>query len=96
MKQLEMEGIPKSDFKKQKRNWENAFQSWSNRNSQDGKTALGSCGNGYICDWCSDQCYGRPCVRALNTMCKEKGLSIDYTKRNFEEIWSYGKTIDRR
>lgn len=26
----------------------------------------GACGYGSMCDWCSDNSYGRPCVRALN------------------------------
>lgn len=94
MKQLEIEGIPKSDFKKQKRNWENAFQNWCDRNSRDGNTALGSCGNGYICDWCTDNCYGRPCVRALNAMLRDLSVVLDYTDRNFERIWNW--TIDAR
>lgn len=31
--------------------------------------------------------YGRPCVRALNAMCREKRITIDYEKRNYEEVW---------
>lgn len=27
---------------------------------------------------------GRPCVRALNAMCREKRIEIDYSDMNFE------------
>lgn len=64
--------------------WENAFQRWSDRNSQDGTTALGCCGYGRICDYCTDNDKGRPCVRALNAMVREKRLVIDYDDRDFE------------
>lgn len=39
---------------------------------------------------CEDNSYGRPCVRALNKMCREKGLTIDYSNRDFEQIWLGG------
>lgn len=72
---------------KVRKNWENAFQRWSNTLSQDGTTSLGACGYSSICEYCKDNSYGRPCVRALNLMCKERKIIIDYTKRNFEDIW---------
>ena len=31
--------------------WENAFQRWSNKESQDGTSPLGCCGYGGICDY---------------------------------------------
>lgn len=71
----------------QKRKWENAFQKWSNEHGLDGTTAYGCCGYGSMCDWCEDNSYGRPCVRALNSMCREKGIRIDYNDYNFEKIW---------
>lgn len=64
--------------------WENAFQRWSDKNSQDGTTPLGCCGYGRICDYCTNSDKGRPCVRALNAMVREKRLVIDYNDRNFE------------
>lgn len=69
---------------KDRRAWENAFQRWSDRLSQDGNTHLGKCGYGEMCDWCEDNSKGRPCVRALNAMCREKHIEIDYSDRNFE------------
>ena len=77
---------PKIDDKK-KRNWENGFQRWSDREFQNGSTAYGSCGYGSMCDYCEDNSYGRPCVRALNEMCREKGVTIDYDNRNYEAVW---------
>lgn len=76
------------EYAKKKRNWENAFQKWSNSQWNDAYTSVGKCGYGSMCDWCEDNSYGRPCVRALNDMCREKGIRIDYSNRNFEEIWS--------
>lgn len=70
-----------------KRKWENAFQNWSNEHGLDGDDALGCCGYGSMCDWCTDQGYGRPCVRALNAMCREKLIKIDYTDYDFEKVW---------
>lgn len=69
---------------KDRRAWENAFQRWSDRLSQDGNTHLGKCGYGEMCDWCEDSSKGRPCVRALNAMCREKRIKIDYSNRDFE------------
>lgn len=74
-------------YLKEKRNWENAFQRWSDKEAMDGTTPYGCCGYGSMCDYCKDNHYGRPCVRALNEMVREKHLQIDYSKRDFEEIW---------
>lgn len=83
----------KSDTaKKIKRNWENAFQKWSDKRSLDGTDPMGVCGYGIICDYCTDNTYGRPCVRALNERCRKKGIEIEYTNRTeeyFEGVW-YG------
>lgn len=73
--------------KKLKRNWENAFQKWSNDKLQEKSSPLGKCGYGSMCDYCADNSHGRPCVRALNAMCRDTGITIDYNNRNFEEIW---------
>lgn len=69
------------------RKWENAFQKWSNEQACDGTESYGACGYGSMCDWCKDNDYGRPCVRALNAMCREKRIKIDHTDYNFEKIW---------
>ena len=73
-----------------KRNWENAFQKWSNKHGMEGNQteSYGCCGYGSMCDWCRDNSYGRPCVRALNAMCREKGYLINYSERDFEKIWN--------
>lgn len=72
-----------------KRKWEYAFQKWSDNHGieSDNTKDYGCCGYGSMCDWCTDNSYGRPCVRALNAMCREKRIKLDYSKRNFEEIW---------
>lgn len=79
--------IRKKTDAKFKRNWGNAFQNWSNKHSQDGTTSYGICGYGVICDYCEDNSYGRPCVRALNNWCMAKGKTINYHDRNFEAVW---------
>lgn len=76
------------DYDKKKRKWENAFQKWSDRQAWgDGTESYGACGYGSMCDYCKDNTYGRPCVRALNEMCRDKGIRIDYDNYEFEEIW---------
>lgn len=84
----ESDGLKK---KKQsvKRKWENAFQKWSNYMGlgEGSKNGCGCCGYGSMCDWCTDNSYGRPCVRALNAMCREKGIVIDYTDYDFKKVW---------
>ena len=76
---------------KKKRSWENGFQRWSDNHSSsfDGKS-FGCCGWGSMCDYCEDNSYGRPCVRSMNKMFREKGISIDYDNRNYEDIWRGG------
>lgn len=81
---------PKKKIDKARRNWENGFQKWSDKEAQDGTNSLGICGYGSMCDYCGDNTYGRPCVRALTAMCRDKGIIIDYAKSNYEEIW-YGE-----
>ena len=83
-----LENIQADAAKKMKRNWENAFQRWSNKQSQDGSSPLGCCGYGSICDYCEDNHIGRPCVRALNAKAREKRIEIDYSDRDFER-WFY-------
>ena len=48
---------------KQKRNWENAFQRWSNKEFEQ-TNSYGKCGYGIMCDYCENNSYGHPCVRA--------------------------------
>ena len=77
---------PKID--KEKRNWEDRFQRWSTNSMLNDLThCYGKCGFGSMCDYCEDNSYGRPCVRALNKMCRTEGVTIDYSKDNFTEVW---------
>ena len=72
----------------EKRNWENAFQKWSNEQGMDATTEhYGKCGYGSMCDYCDDNTYGRPCVRGLNELCRIEHIDIDYKRRNFEDVW---------
>lgn len=75
---------PRKAVDKERIAWENAFQRWSNKASQDGTSPLGCCGYGSICDYCTDNDKGRPCVRVLNAKAREKHIEIDYSDRNFE------------
>lgn len=82
----------KKKKKSVKRKWENAFQKWSDEHGLFSAGFIqvedwGCCGYGSMCDWCKDNSYGKPCVRALNAMCREKRIKIDYSKRDFEKIW---------
>ena len=78
-----------AEYDKRKRRWENAFQRWSNEQFiGDGINDYGCCGYGSMCDWCTDNSYGRPCVRALNAMLREKNLQVDYTDYDFKKVWT--------
>ena len=80
---------PKLKIDKQKRNWENAFQRWSDKFAlREPYEHYGKCGYGSMCDYCEDNSHGRPCIRALNEMCRTRKITIDYSKRNFENIWN--------
>lgn len=89
----QMSFIPKEqakklfEYDKRKRKWENAFQRWSDEHGIEGTEDYGCCGYGSMCDWCSDNSHGKPCVRALNAMCREKRIKIDYTDYDFTKIW---------
>lgn len=77
--------------KKLKRRWENAFQKWSDKEHEDGLNPEGCCGYGSMCDYCDDNSYGRPCVRALNAMLRDKKMKLDYTDYDFKKVWgNYG------
>lgn len=78
---------PKKKTDNLRRNWENGFQKWSNEQAQDETSPLGVCGYGSMCDYCEDNTYGRPCVRALNAMCRAEGIKIDYTNKNYQKVW---------
>ena len=69
-----------------KRNWENAFQRWSDKKNKEEISHYGKCGYGSMCDYCSDVSTGSPCVRALNQMLKETRKSIDYNIRDFKDV----------
>ena len=72
----------------EKRRWENGFQKWSdNQGMMDNTEDYGACGYGSMCDYCEDNSYGRPCVRALNAMLRETGESVDYENMSFEDVW---------
>ena len=70
-----------------RRRWENGFQKWSNEKGNDGSTPEGACGFGVMCDYCGDNTFGRPCVRALNAMCRDSRIAIDYEKQSYEAAW---------
>lgn len=78
----------KPKINKQKRNWENRFQRWSNNQFHEGRVGYGVCGYGSMCDYCEDNSYGRPCVRALNEMLRARNIVLDYKKATFEEVWN--------
>jgi len=71
-----------------KRRWENGYQKWCNKMSQSKEDKpLGCCCCGAACGYCIDNHIGRPCVRALNELCRMNNLKIDYTKTSYEDAW---------
>lgn len=84
------ENRPHADADRAKRKWENGFQRWSNQQfaaNAHNYSPFGCCGFGSMCDYCEDNTYGRPCVRALNSMLREKHLKIDYETADYEKVW---------
>lgn len=82
------ENQPHIDADRIKRKWENGFQKWSNEQfAANEYSPFGCCGFGSMCDYCEDNTYGRPCVRALNNMLREKHLKIDYETADYEKVW---------
>lgn len=79
--------FPKKAVDKVKRNWESRFQRWCDKQFQEDGTPVGKCGLGMICDYCTDNHYGRPCVRALNEMLRENHLEIDYQNADYIDVW---------
>ena len=84
---FELPPVIADENKKQKRKWENAFQRWSNEKFEDSSTPEGCCGTGTLCDWCEDNSFGRPCVRAFNEMCRELRVFPDYRDFDFQKWW---------
>ena len=41
----------------------------------------------YRYDYCENNDYGRPCVRALNAMCRERKIKLDYLNYDFKKVW---------
>lgn len=80
----EIPSKPRKPVDTQRLAWERGFQRWSDKVSQVSTTHYGKCGYGAICDYCTDSNKGRPCVRALNQMCREKGIKIDYSDSDYE------------
>lgn len=86
--QLSFIEIPPKDNTERnaKLRWGNGFQRWSDKQA-GGNDYYGKCGYSDICDYCADNTKGRPCVRALNEMCRDRNIKLDYTKKNYTEIW---------
>lgn len=80
---------PKKAYNRIKRNWENRFQRWSDKNglSTNNTTSFGCCGYGSMCDWCDGEHNGRECIRALNSMLKAQKIKLDYEKATFNKVW---------
>lgn len=79
-----------AEDRKIKRNWENAFQRWSDREALNEITPNGKCGFSEICDYCesdNNKFYAKPCVRALNDMLRKTRRKIDYNNADFEKVW---------
>ena len=81
------EAPPQKSINKEKRNWKNRFQSWSNKMHDTTHDYRGKCGCSDICDYCDDCGKGRPCVRALNAYCRDKKKQIDYTDTDYKKYW---------
>ena len=81
------EEVPEKKRDKKRTAWNRRFQAWSDRMTQEEGTPYGKCAHGAICDFCADNSYGSPCVRALNEWMKETGRKVDYDKEDFEAVF---------
>ena len=88
--QLSLVEMPPKDNtpKNAKLRWENGFQRWSDEQA-GGNDYYGKCGYSDICDYCTDNIKGRPCVRALNEMCRDRNIKLDYTKKTIRRYGIY-------
>lgn len=71
-----------------RRKWENGFQRWSNKEQENEASNNGKCGYGSFCEFCENVSWGRPCVRALNKMCRHQRLIINYAETSYENAWN--------
>lgn len=76
------------EAKRVKLRWERGFQRWCDENQNDGTTEYGKCGYGVICDLCSGNDVGRPCVRAWNAWLRDSGVVAHYDTQTFEDAWN--------
>ena len=74
-------------YERKKRNWERAFQRWSDKSSDIGGTGYGKCGCGAICEYCTKDSQEDPCIKAFREMCKTEGLVPDYETLRNEDAW---------
>lgn len=69
--------------RRKKEKWQRAFQAYSDKMSQDGTTPSGKCGYMEFCDYCTDNSYGRPCVRAFGEWARANKITVDYDDYDF-------------
>lgn len=72
-------------LRRKKEKWQKAFQAYSDKMSQDGTTASGKCGYMDFCDYCTDNSYGRPCVRAFGKWARANKIQVDYDDFDFSK-----------
>lgn len=75
---------------KPRKNWEKAFQKWSDEMTNDPYSPFGKCGYGELCDYCDGSEEKDPCIKAFRKMIKEKRKNPDYGSMTFEKAW-YGE-----
>ena len=85
-----LDGLPPKDEsvklrRKQRLAWENGFQAYSDKMWQDETTPSGKCGYMSFCDYCEDNSYGRPCVRAFNQYIKDRNITVDYSDTDYDK-----------
>lgn len=79
----ELEPIPNAVDHRQKKKWQRAFQAYSDKMLLDGTTPSGKCGYMSFCDYCADNSYGRPCVRAFGEWARANHIQVDYNDFDF-------------
>lgn len=74
--------------RKDRAKWRKAMQSYCDRQQSNGRADMhGWCACGYMdfCNYCNGGDMAKACVDGIEEMCHERGISIDYSRTDYEK-----------
>ena len=77
-----------AEHKLNRSHWRKGMQAYINEQQQsDAAQNTGWCVCGYMgfCDFCKDSTVNNACVNAIIDMCKEKGITINFARTDYEK-----------